>query len=132
MVSKFDNTLHPLEGTPAERLGVCAMGDVAPGDTLTSMHVVVLQQTDDGVASSSGPGGQHLGGHNPEPTESLPMRGPRWMVQTRMEDGSKEFSSGTALATAVALVEHKDGSKDIEQWSQIVAVMSLDDHDHHH
>ena len=131
MVSKFDAVLHPLQGAPAERLGVCAMGDVAPGDTLTSMHVVVLQLMDDGIASSSGTGGQHLGGHAVAPTEKLPMKGPRWMVQTRLEQGSMEFSTGAALATAVALVEHADGTKDIEQWSQLVAVMSRADRPHH-
>jgi hypothetical protein len=139
MVSKFREVLHVLENPidPSVRLGVCAMGPVADGDELTWMRVWVAQQDGARVALASGTSGEHLGGHELSDMEVLPFTDKKgWMVQTQLEPGSEEFSPGKpALAMAMALVRHQDGTRDVEQWSQAITVAGHghdDDHDHHH
>jgi hypothetical protein len=45
------------------------------------------------------------------------------MIQTQLEKDSDGFSAGkAALATAMAIVEHEDGSTKILHWSQAVMV----------
>jgi hypothetical protein len=111
---------------PELPLSVCAMGPVPPGDEIISMRVWVWQQTDDQVAASAGNGGVHLGGHAPAPSEKLPFKAPDWMIQTQLEPGSEQFSEGKpALATAMALVR-RDGTLEIDLWSQAVMIGAHD------
>jgi hypothetical protein len=133
MVSKFREQLPILDGAPDHpgvRMGVCAMGPVAPGDSLTWMRVWVWQQVDDQVAASSGTSGTHLGSHPPSDMETLPFTDDKgWMIQTELEPGADQFVGGEpALAMAMALVQHSDGTSDVEQWSQAVSVTGS----HHH
>jgi hypothetical protein len=120
MVSKFDPELparsnrSPVRGL---RPGPCAMGPVGTGETLTSMHVWLFQITDDGMAVASG-----------DLREDQPEKGSRkrrWRVRTGLDPSSVEFSTDKpAAAMAMALVEHKDGTKDVQHWSQAVTISS--------
>jgi len=131
MLSKFNPELPILHGEPEERLGVCAMGDVAKDDELLSMRVWVWQQDGANVAAASGNGGEHLGGHAPAATETPPFTN-KWMVQTKLEPGSAQFVGGkAALAMAMAVVKHGDGSTEVQQWSQGIMVAKPHDHDPH-
>ena len=124
MVSRFDEVLPILEDEPGGvRLGVCAMGPVADGDKLTWMRVWVWQHDGKRVAAASGTSGEHLGGAKSS-NEKLPFTPKKgWMIQTELEPGSQQFSAGKpALAMAMAMVKHADGSKGVEQWSQAVAI----------
>jgi hypothetical protein len=124
MVSKFDEVLPILKDKAGgARLGVCAMGPVADGDKLTWMRVWVWQQAGKRVAAASGTSGEHLGGRTSS-KEKLPFTDKKgWMIQTELEPGSQQFSAGKpALAMAMAMVKHADGSKGVEQWSQAVAI----------
>jgi hypothetical protein len=129
MLSKFDEEL-PILYDAGLRLGVCAMGDVAAGDELTAMRVWVWQKDGDKFAACSGNGGEHLGGHPLRPDETLPFTS-RWMIQTELEDGSPEFSEGKpALAMAMALVTHEDGTDEVEQWNQAVMIEGRRNHEY--
>jgi len=126
MMSKFRERLPILQGNSVasgRQLSVCAMGPVAPGDTITWMRVWVWQQDGDRVAASAGTSEEHLGGHDPSERESLPFTNAReWMIQTELEPGSEQFSdTKPALAMAMALVE-RDGTMDVQTWSQAVMV----------
>lgn len=132
MVSKFRERLPILQGNSVASgrpLGVCAMGPVAPGDTLTWMRVWVWQQDGDRLAVSAGTSGAHLGGHDPSEREQIPFTNAReWMIQTELEPGSDQFTEGEpALAMAMAMVE-RDGDRDVETWSQAVMVGSGHEH----
>jgi hypothetical protein len=134
MVSKFRGRLPILQGNAAvsgRALGVCAMGPVDPGETITWMRVWVWQQVGDNLAVSAGTSGEHLGGHAPSPTEALPFTSAReWMIQTELEPGSDPFMNGEpALAMAMAMIE-RDGDRDVETWSQAVMVGSGSGHEH--
>lgn len=141
MAHRFDDSLPVLTGPPDPRvlqlfpdlkLGVCAMGLVGDGDKILAMRVWVAQQVGEHVAAASGEGGKHLGSHDEGPREKLPFKGPgvpggktegKWMIQTQLERDSKEFSAGeAALATAMALVEHMDGTREVLHWSQGVKI----------
>jgi hypothetical protein len=131
-VSKFREVLPILQGDDSLALGVCAMGDVADGDELTAMQVWVWQVDGTKVAASSGQGGVHLGGHPLAASETPPFKTQLgWMVQTELEEGSEQFSEGKpALAMAMALVTHADGTKDVEQWDQAVMIAERRHHEH--
>jgi hypothetical protein len=129
MVSKFREHLPILHGPPDDpgvRMSVCAMGPVTPGDTIHWMRVWVWQQVDERLAASSGASGMHLGAHAPSDMETLPFTDTKgWMIQTELEPGAEQFTDGRpALAMALALVEHSDGSRDVEQWNQGVSIGS--------
>ena len=149
MPHNFDDSLPMLTGPPDPqvlqmmpnlRLGVCAMGPVGEGDEVLSMRVWVSQKAGAKVAFASGEGGKHLGSHAVSPREKLPFKGPgvangeaegKWMIQTQLEEGSAEFAAGEpALATAIALIEHKDGSREVLQWSRAVAIRKGHAHPH--
>lgn len=107
---------------PNLKLSVCAMGPVEKGDEIIAMRVWLYQQTGQKVAASAGNGGVHLGGHPKIPTEKLPFKGAKWMIQTQLEPNSPQFTKGKpALATAMALVR-RGGSVEIEHWSQGVLI----------
>jgi hypothetical protein len=132
VVSKFRERLPILQGNSVASgrpLGVCAMGPVAPGETLTWMRVWVWQQDGDRLAVSAGTSGEHLGGHDPSEREQIPFTNAReWMIQTELEPGSDQFTEGEpALAMAMAIVE-RDGDRDVETWSQAVMVGSGHEH----
>jgi hypothetical protein len=120
MVSRFDEELparssrSPFRGM---RPGPCAMGPVADGDTLTSMHVWLFQLTDTGMAIASG-----------DVRERQPAAGSRkrrWRVRTGMDPESEEFSTDKPCAAmAMALVEHRDGTQDVKHWAQAVRISS--------
>jgi hypothetical protein len=103
------------------------MGPVAPGVKLTWMRVWVWQLNGDQVAASTGTSGEHIGGPRKSPREKLPFTdGKGWMIQTALEPGSDQFAKGKpALATAMAIVEHEDGSTGVEHWSQAVKMRDL-------
>jgi hypothetical protein len=130
MLSKFEEVLPILEDEEGLRLGVCAMGPVAEGDELTWMRVWVWQQDGGKISASSGTSGAHLGAHPLAASERLPFTAEEgWMIQTELEPGAEQFSGGKpALAMAIALVNHPDGTKDVEQWSQAVSVSGGHEH----
>lgn len=129
MLSKFEEVLPILE-EPGLRLGVCAMGPVAEGDEISWMRVWVWQQDGTKIAASSGTSGEHFGAHPLAPSERLPFTPKEgWMIQTELEPGAEQFSGGKpALAMAMALVNHSDGTSDVEQWNQAVSVSGGHDH----
>jgi hypothetical protein len=88
--------------------------------------VWVWQQDGERVAASAGNGGEQVPGAHALSRESMPpFRHPedkRWMVQTKLEPESAEFSAQKpAHVQATALVE-RDGLRSIVQWSQAVAL----------
>jgi hypothetical protein len=100
------------------------MGEVAPDEELTWMRVWVWQHDKKKAVAATGTSGEHLGGHRVAPGERLPFTKKKgWMIQTQLEPGSKQFSAGKpALAMAMAIVKHSDGSTEVDQWSQAVTV----------
>lgn len=122
--SMFDDTLHADPGRPAEgfRLGPCAMGPVREGDTVTHMHVWLLQNGRN-VAAATGTSGKHA----KQPAERPPYRG-RWMIRTELDPGSDAFDEDEATALALAVVTHPDGSRDVEQWTQQVRIHTSGHH----
>lgn len=100
------------------------MGPVAEGAQLTWMRVWVWQQAGKKSAAASGTSGEHLGGHRPAARERLPFTKKKgWMIQTELEPGSSQFTAGKpAMATAMALVKHSDGSTEVDHWTQAVMV----------
>jgi hypothetical protein len=124
MLSRFKPVLPVLKGDADIRFGLCAMGPVEDGDEITWMRVWLWQQEGKKVAACFGTSGKHPGAHPLAPTERLPFKGDKgWMIQTQLEPGSKQFSKGKpALAMAMAMVKHRDGSTGVEHWSQAVMV----------
>jgi hypothetical protein len=100
------------------------MGPVADGDQLTWMRVWIWQQDGAKIAASAGTSGEHLGAHAVAASEHLPFKAEKgWMIQTQLEPGSEQFTKGKpALAIAMALVKHADGSTGVDTWSQAVMV----------
>ena len=100
------------------------MGPVADGDQLTWMRVWIWQQDGAKIAASAGTSGEHLGAHAVAASEHLPFKAEKgWMIQTKLEPGSEQFTAGKpALAMAMALVKHADGTTGIDHWSQAVMV----------
>lgn len=127
--SMFDDEL-PARGDrrPAGfRAGPCAMGPVADGDTITWMRVWVLQKDPSKMAEASGTSGDRVGSQEERP----PYRG-RWMIRTELEPGSDAFSEDDAIALAVAMVTHADGTRSTEHWSQAVSIVTRErEHQHH-
>jgi hypothetical protein len=122
--------LVPRRGEPAD-ISVCAMGPVEAGDEILSMRVWIHQEAEGQAAASAGNGGDHIGGHDPAPSESFPLKGDMWMVQTKLEQGSPQFKNHKpALATAMARVK-RGGSVEVEQWSQVVMIAPHEEEHHH-
>jgi hypothetical protein len=138
MLSKFNETLRLLTGKPIDpddTLSVCAMGPVAKEDQIDWMRVWVWQQDGDKRAASTGLSGQHLGAHDESPKERLPFEpGSTWMIQTKLEPGSAQFTPGkAAMAMAMALVTHPhDNTSEVQQWSQGVVIEGQPDGGHPH
>ena len=114
---KFDEKL-PLKSKPpipgGMRPGPCAMGP-AGEDEMPSMHVWIFQHTDKGAAVASGDNREQQPANRPGP--------PRWRVATGLDPASQKFAPGEpAVAMAMAIVRHEDGSLDVEHWSQAVIV----------
>jgi hypothetical protein len=125
MVSRFKPVLPILKGNAGERLGLCAMGPVDPGgDEIIWMRVWLWQKDGKKVAACFGTSGEHPGSHPLAATEKLPFKPKKdWMIQTELEPHSKQFTKGKpALAMAMAMVKHADGSVGVEEWSQAVMV----------
>jgi hypothetical protein len=120
---KFDDSLSANPNRPllhGLQQGPCAMGPVNDGDTLLSMEVWVFQEGRDRAAFASGSSRGDDG-------EFDSFTG-RWMVRTGVHPGSDPFVAGVpALAMATAVVEHADGGRDVEQWTQAVGIHVDDD-----
>jgi hypothetical protein len=87
----------------------------AEEDDMPSMHVWIFQRTEGGTAVASGDSREPQPANRPGPR--------RWRVVTGLDPDSQEFSPGRpAVAMAMAIVRRKDGSLDVEHWSQAVIV----------
>jgi hypothetical protein len=122
--SKFDDNLVlsakgvKFKDATGVRAGPCAMGGVAPGDSLTSIHVLLVQDAGGRVATAAGSSQRLFRADN------LPER-ERWVVNTELEKSSDQFAVGKpAMAMAMAVVKHKDGGTEIDRWSQAVSIVS--------
>ena len=122
--SKFDDNLVlsakdvKFEDATGVRSGPCAMGGVAPGDSLTSIHVLLVQDAGGRVATATGSSQRLFRKDRPPERE-------RWVVNTELEKGSDQFAVGKpAMAMAMAVVKHKDGGTEIDRWSQAVSIVS--------
>jgi hypothetical protein len=122
--SKFDDNLVlsakdvKFEDATGVRTGPCAMGGVAPGDSLTSIHVLLVQDAGGRVATATG-SSQRLFRKDKSPERE------RWVVNTELEKGSDQFAVGKpAMAMAMAVVKHNDGGTEIDRWSQAVSIVS--------
>ena len=128
MVSKFLEVL-PLLMDGSDQVGVCAMGPIGDGDKLIWMRVWVWQQDGEAVAASAGNAGDHVGGAHALSAEQMPPfvhskdhPEKKWMVQTKLEPESADFSiEKPALVQAMALVEN-GGDRSIVQWGQAVGL----------
>jgi hypothetical protein len=104
--SQFDPSLELLPG-----FGPHGKGPVEPGRKVLAMQVWFFQRRLNGAAFASG---------------SRDDTGPfeeRWVIPTKLELGSDEFAvNEPAAAMALAIVQHPDGSKDVEQWWQSVTL----------
>jgi hypothetical protein len=128
--SKFFEQLPVLkDGT--SQVGVCAMGPIGDGDKLIWMRAWVWQQDGEKLAAAAGEAGQHVPGAHPlTPEQEPPFEAPkpRWMVQTKLEAESENFSlQKPALVQAIALVEN-GGARTIVQWGQAVTLREPQHH----
>jgi hypothetical protein len=135
--SKFFEVL-PLLNDGSTQVGVCAMGPIGSGDNIIWIRAWVWQQDGDNIAASAGNAGEHVPGAHPlKPPQQPPFAAPKplWMVQTKLEPLSADFTiDKPALVQAFALVEN-GGDQDIVQWSQAVALREPHPHgdaDHEH
>jgi hypothetical protein len=132
--SRFFEDL-PLLKDGNDQVGVCAMGPIGDDDTLLWMRAWVWQQDGDSVAASAGNAGDHVPRAHPLSQDQKPPFAapkPLWMVQTKLEPESAEFSLGKpALVQAIALVE-VGGERNILQWSQAVGLREPHEHPHGH
>ena len=127
MVSKFDDELILDREAPdftdvadqtGLRHGPCAMGNTADGHSLSCMHVLLLQDVGGRVATATGVSGRLT-------RKDRPKKRGRWMVNTQLAKGSKQFVAGKpALAMAMAISKDEDGGTEIERWSQAVTIVS--------
>jgi hypothetical protein len=127
MVSKFDDELILDRKAPdftdvadqtGLRHGPCAMGNTADGHSLSCMHVLLLQDVGGRVATATGVSGRLT-------RKDRPKKQGRWMVNTQLAKGSKQFVAGKpALAMAMAISKDEDGGTEIERWSQAVTIVS--------
>jgi hypothetical protein len=126
MVSKFDETLRllkPSATVAGRRAGVCAMGPIDPDEKIISMEVWLFQEGRGAIAT--GRSGEDIGS---DERERPPFHGEggdkgQWMIRTGLERDSAEFSKDVkARALAVALVEHADGGREIQQWEEEVTL----------
>jgi hypothetical protein len=109
-----------FEDATGVRHGPCAMGGVAPGDSLTSIHILLVQDAGGRVATATG-SSQRLFRKDRSPERERE----RWVVNTELEKGSDQFAVGKpAMAMAMAVVKHKDGGIEIDRWSQAVSIVS--------
>jgi hypothetical protein len=122
--SQFDDNLVlsakdlKFEDATGVRHGPCAMGGVAPGDSLTLMHVLLVQDAEGRVATATGTSERLI-------RQDRAAEPGRWVVNTELEDGSEQFAVGKpAMAMAMAVVKHKDGGTEIDRWSQAVSIVS--------
>ena len=127
MVSKFDDELILDRKAPdftdvadqtGLRHGPCAMGNTADGHSLSCMHVLLLQDVGGRVATATGVSGRLT-------RKDRPKKRGRWVVNTELAKGSKQFVAGKpALAMAMAISKDEDGGTEIERWSQAVTIVS--------
>ena len=122
--SKFDDNLVlaakdvEFKDETGVRVGPCAMGGVAPGDSLTSIHVLLVQDAGGRVATATGSSRRLFRADRPPEPE-------RWVVNTELGEGSDQFAVGKpSMAMAMAVVKHKNGGIEIDRWSQAVSIVS--------
>jgi hypothetical protein len=109
----------PPRGTTGPPPGPLAQGPVPDGDELTWMQVWIFQNY--GRARTAIAWGTSKY-DAPRQAERPPFRG-SWRVPTELERNSDPFSPGKpALATAIALVKHDDGTKEVDWWSEAVTI----------
>jgi hypothetical protein len=122
--SKFFEVL-PLLKDGSTQVGLCVMGPIGTGDNIVWVRAWAWQQNGSELAASSGNAGEHVPGAHPlKPAQMPPFAAPKplWMVQTKLEPLSADFSTEKpAFVQAFALIEN-GGAQDIIQWSQAVAV----------
>ena len=137
--SKFFEEI-PLLMDGNTQVGVCVMGPIGTGDNIVWVRAWAWQQNGDELAASSGNAGEHVPGAHPlKPAQMPPFAAPKplWMVQTKLEPLSAEFTiAKPVFVQAFALVEN-GGTQDIIQWSQAVALRephphAEGDHEHDH
>jgi hypothetical protein len=120
--------LPPLTGKPKpgeELPGPGAGGDLEPGEKVHWIYVWIFQNgpKDAWAAAAYGeyPKEEHSESSEERPDEvsekSPPLEGTSWAIPTEMTDPSDPFKKGPALATAMSLIERKDGSKDVYWWT---------------
>ena len=93
--SKFFEVL-PLLKDGTTQVGVCAMGPIGTGDNIIWIRAWVWQQDGDNLAASSGNAGEHVPGAHPlKPEQQPPFAAPKplWMVQTKLEPLSADFTT---------------------------------------
>jgi hypothetical protein len=87
-------------------------GPLEPRVKVLSMQVWFFQNGGNGTAFASGK--RH---------DTGPFEGDRWVIETGLEQGSDEFSMDEPVsAMALAIVEHPDGRRELEQWNQAVSL----------
>jgi hypothetical protein len=122
--SKFFEVL-PLLNDGSTQVGLCVMGPIGTGDNIVWVRAWAWQQNGNELAASAGNAGEHVPGAHPlKPAQMPPFAAPKelWMVQTKLEPLSADFSTEKpAFVQAFALVEN-GGTQDIIQWSQAVGV----------
>ena len=111
----FDDSLRlpiPTKRQPGgEELGPEAHGPVPEGDKLNWIYVWIIQ---------NGPSGRAAAAYGESPEHGLPFSG-TWETETEMTHDSDEFTPGRpAQASAMALVVHADGTKEVDWWSEPV------------
>ena len=118
VLSAEDVKFEDVEDATDVRSGPCAMGGVAPGDSLTSIHVLLVQDAGGRVATATGSSQRLFRKDRPPERE-------RWVVNTELEKGSDQFAVGKpAMAMAMAVVKHEGGGTEIDRWSQAVSIVS--------
>jgi hypothetical protein len=103
--------------------GPDAGGPVEPGEKLQWVYVWIFQNGEDGdEAWAAAADGESPEEDEPKKAwEAATKKNHRWNVETEMIHGSDDFRpERAATATALALVDRKDGSSDVYWWTEAV------------
>jgi hypothetical protein len=119
----FDPFLQLPELTKAPGRGPQAGGPVEPGERLRWVYVWIFQngEDDDGTWAAAADGESPEEGPAVGEWQAATATDHQWTVETEMMHDSDAFRTDrAATATALALVDRKDGSTDAYWWTESV------------
>jgi hypothetical protein len=123
----FDPVLKLPNKTKFPGRGPDAGGPVEPGEKLRWVYVWIFQNGESGKTTwaAAADGESPEDGPAMAAWEAATGTKNKWTVQTEMIHGSDDFRADrAATATALALVDRKDGTSDVYWWTEAVLLKS--------